>query len=363
MLRGIRVLDFTQYIPGPFAGMRLASMGAEVIKIEPLQGDPVRSAGFDRKEGEALFSTYNRFKQSISINIKTTEGVALVRKLIRYTDVLLESFRPGVMKRLGLDYEQVQKEKEDLIYCSIRGYGNEGKKSEMGSHDLNYLALSGMLSQMMDSEGKPVHPRLTLVDLTGGLMAAEAIVAALFQRERTGKGRHIWVSLLDAATTLMEGHLAIYRNTGTKHGVSLLTGNYLCYHIYRTSDHRYMALAALEEKFWHRFCDAVDRPEWYSAGFTRTVETNPFYRAMRELFRSRTFAEWTNFAEEMDCCLTPVMDVDEVLTGEDRGKRTGSFPLNSVAEIGEDTDRILADILDFQEEDIKKLKEKGVIGS
>ncbi len=363
MLRGMRVLDFSQYIPGPFAGMRLAAMGAEVIKIEPLQGDPVRTAGLNKKEGEALYSAYNRLKKSIAINLKTTEGVELAKKLIKYSDVVLESFRPGVMQRLGINYEQLQEEKEDLIYCSIRGYGIEGKKSEMGSHDLNYLALSGMLSQMNDSEGRPVLPRLTIADLTGGLMAVEAILAALFQRERTGKGRHISISLLDATKNLMEGHLSIYRSAGTKRGVSLLTGDYLCYHIYQTGDRRYMALAALEEKFWCQFCDGVDHPEWYSVGFTRTVDTNPFYRAMKELFQSRTFAEWTKFAEETDCCLTPVLDVDELEKGEDRRTQTGSSGLNNVPETGGDTDRILADLLNFQEEEIEKLKERGVIGS
>lgn len=162
LLEGIRILDFSQYIPGPYASLRLAELGAEVIKLEPLTGDPARSEGGEKAGNGVVFEVFNRGKKSMAVNLKKEEGQHIAEELAKKSNVLIESFRPGVMQRLGLHYDHLKQIKPGLIYCSISGYGQGGGMAPLGSHDLNYMALSGTLSQFRDKNGKPVHPSISI---------------------------------------------------------------------------------------------------------------------------------------------------------------------------------------------------------
>ncbi|WLR51463.1 CoA transferase [Bacillus tianshenii] len=312
MLKGIRVLDFSHYIPGPYATMRLADLGAEVVKVEPLTGDLARTVGGVKEEVGVVFEANNRSKQSVSVNLKSDEGLAQVKSLIKQADVLVESFRPGVMTRLGIGYEQVKNINPNLVYCSLSGYGQSGKFAHLGSHDLNYMALSGMLSQLKDTSGAPVHPTLTFADFIGGLAASEAILAALVQRERTNEGAFLDAALADSVIGFMNTHELQAELTGKTAGLSLLDGSVVCYGLYKAKDDRYISLAALEPKFWQNFCDAAEREDWKEQQFSKANDENPAYQEIKQFFLSKTMDEWTEFGLEVDCCMAPVLEPGEL---------------------------------------------------
>ena len=193
LLTGIKVLDVTYYLPGPNAAMRLAKMGATVIKVEPPKGDPAKTLG-----AGIVHQANNIGKEIVTIDLKTSEGQQVMRELIETADILLESFRPGVMERLGFSYEAVKKLKPDMVYCSMTGYGHKSPLVNFGSHDINYMALSGMLSQLIDEEENPVSPKNTIADYVGALHATEGILAALVNKLKTGKGAFVDIAIADA---------------------------------------------------------------------------------------------------------------------------------------------------------------------
>lgn len=371
MFKGIRVIDFTQYLPGPYASLRLIDRGAEVIKVEPLTGDPARVFG------QAVFSANNRNKKSIAINLKSDGGRKLAMDLIRHADVVLESFRPGVMKKLGLDYETCKKVNEKIIYVSISGFGQSGAWAQLASHDLNYLGLSGVLGQFRNEDGSPVHPSLQLADLIGGIVASEAVAGALYQREKSGCGAFVDLSLMDAVFSLLPTHVMNASLTGNSRGISELAGNIVNYHIYETKDGCHMTLSALEQKFWKNFCQAVERPEWIAAYPDRLSVHLPIYEEMKALFRSRTQAEWIQLGLEADACLFPVLGVQEAARSSyvrERGlvKEVEQKPFVStfaaaeltpevVSKIGEHTDDVLRSVLGLSDDDILALRNKGTI--
>jgi alpha-methylacyl-CoA racemase len=314
MLQGIRVIDFSQYLPGPYASLRLADMGAEVIKVESPDGDPARSLR-EKDGGEGyIFRAQNRNKKSIVLNLKESEGQRIAQELISQADVVLESFRPGVAQRLGIGYEEMARKKPDLIYCSLSGYGQHGSMHHLGSHDLNYMALSGVLAQLKDEQGKPVHPSMTFADFIGGMAASEAILAALVQRGRTGKGAYLDIALADVMLTIMTNHVLIESATGEQHGIPILNKKVVSYYIYETKDNRFVSLAALEPKFWKNFCSAINREDWIPAHMTPPNPENSVFLEMKELFRSRSLEEWTQFAQDVDCCMAPILETGEVFT-------------------------------------------------
>ncbi|MFJ7735547.1 CaiB/BaiF CoA transferase family protein [Lysinibacillus sp. NPDC097287] len=312
MLKGIRIIDFSQYLPGPYATLRLADLGAEIIKVESPIGDPARFPP-EKDGGEKyIFRAQNRDKKSIILNLKERSEQLIAMDLIKQADVVIESFRPGVTKRLGISYEEVLIEKPDIVYCSLSGYGQEGVMSHLGSHDLNYMALSGVLSQLKDDDEKPVHPSTTIADLVGGLAASESIVAALLKKERTGEGSYLDIALADVMVTLMTNHVLIESATGRQKGLEKVHKEVICYSLYETKDGRFVSLGALEPKFWGNFCLAVNKDEWLSEHFSAPVETNSVYMEMKKLFKSRTLKEWTSFSVEVDCCMAPVLETNEV---------------------------------------------------
>ncbi|WP_040206143.1 CaiB/BaiF CoA transferase family protein [Neobacillus jeddahensis] len=312
MLTGIRIIDFTNYLPGPFATLRLAELGAEIIKVEPPEGDPARNTVLSQQGMGLVFLANNRQKKSITLNLKEKTGVETALKLIANADVVVESFRPGVMEKLGLGYETVKKVKPEMVYCSISGYGQKGLLSKLGNHDLNYMALSGVLAQFKDQQGRPVHPSITIADYLGGFAANERILAGLVSKMLTGKGSYHSISITDQLVSLLGNHVMVEKETGEATGINVLNGSVISYALYETLDGRYMSIGALELKFWANFCVTNGREDWVRAQFTQTNQSNLVYQEITALFKSKTFYEWIEFAQRVDCCLAPVLEIGEL---------------------------------------------------
>ena len=273
-LDGLRVLDLTRLLPGPVATLRLAELGADVLKIEaPGEGDYARTmlqSDADRAAGtpSAFYRLVNRGKRSLTLDLKRAEGRAQLLELARDADVLVESFRPSVMARLGVGYDVLREANPKLVYCAITGFGSEGPFVDMPGHDLNYIAYAGVLDQLATSEGTPIVPNFQIADLLGGALAAVTqILAALWQVARGGEGRCLNVSMTHAvhAHNVM-AHIALANRADatTRAGAGLLNGGVPCYNVYRTRDDRFVAVGALELKFWETLCKALGRPEWAS---------------------------------------------------------------------------------------------------
>lgn len=314
MLKGLRVVDFSRYLPGPYASLRLADLGAEVIKVEsPVSGDPARQMGGELKGVGLLFLANNRNKKSVTINLKEKAGQELAFKLASKADVVIESFRPGVAEALGIGYQALKEVRPELIYCSLTGYGQTGPISDLGSHEINYMSISGLLSQMKDNQGKPVQPSFQFEDMIGGLAASEAILAALVKRSMTHEGAYLDCAITDALVGMTTFHSIIQKVSGTGYGISEITGKVINYTIYETEDGRYLSLAALEKKFWVNFCRAVYKEEWIKDHLSLADTGNATYVAVMRLFKSRTLVEWTKFGREVDCCMTPILEIEEMM--------------------------------------------------
>ncbi|QOY38425.1 CaiB/BaiF CoA transferase family protein [Anaerobacillus isosaccharinicus] len=378
MLSGIRIIDFSQYLPGPYATMRLADKGAEVIVVEPLEGESSRHLELKSEGTSLLYLANNRNKKSIAINLKEPKGQQLALDLIKEADVVVESFRPSVMKRLGLDYETVKKIKNDIIYCSISGFGQMGQMSHLGSHDLNYLAISGVLAQLKDERGRPMVPSVQLADHLGSFNCTEEILTAMIKRSKTNEGSYIDLSLVDALVSIMGTNYMHYSEAKQYRGVPELIGEKSCYNIYETQDGRYVAFAALEEKFWTNFCKAVGKEEWIPLH----KETCPFFhKEITEFFKKRTLEQWTQFSFKVDCCLTPILEINEIidfpflkernlfLDEKNKGSSIASFfsqNLSGVSrppQVGEDTEEILSSILNYSPIKIKSLINTKIVRS
>lgn len=361
MLDGMRVIDFSQYIPGSYASQRLGEMGAEIIKVEPVTGNPIRSFGREVGAEGVIFTSYNYGKKSISLNLKEVDGQKIALELIMASDVVIESFRPEIMKSFGLAYENIKGVKKDIIYLSLTGYGQSGSFSNYGSHDLNYLALSGVLSQFKDENDKPILPKITFADIIGGMAASEQVVSALFKRERTGEGSYIDLSLMDQIYSLIKTSAYTEEITGKDNIISQLNGNLISYNIYETKDGRFVSLAALEYKFWYNFCEAMEKPGWLSAHLDTITVNTIIYNEVKELFRTRNLKEWSDFSMQVDCCLTPILEIGE-LKNHQYILEKKLFSTNITAPtIGEDNDEILKKVLNKSDEEILQLQKKGVI--
>lgn len=312
MLNGIRVIDFSNYLPGPYASLRLAELGAEIIKVESPDGDPARNTGMQKNGTGLVYLANNRHKKSIVLNLKKKEDLQMALELISSADVVLESFRPGVMKKLGLGYDDVRAIKPDIIYCSISGYGQDGCFSQLGSHDINYMALSGVLAQLKDKNGKPIHPSITFADFFGGFAANERILTGLVAKLMTGRGSYHSISLADVMASIMGHHLMAEKEAGEPNGIPILNGTIISYALYETLDGRYVSLASLEMKFWENFCRAVEHEGWITGHLSKAEDANPLFHEITALFKSKTFYEWIDFSQKVDCCLTPVLETGEL---------------------------------------------------
>ncbi len=316
MLTGLRVLDLSRLLPGPYCSLILADFGAEVIRVEPPGGgDWTRYVPPLAPDGQSiLFHAINRGKKSLTLNLKADEGRAVFLRLVETADVLLESFRPGVMDRLSLGYERLAESNPRLVYCALSGYGPDGSYRDRAGHDLNYIGLAGLLDLTGPREGPPVVPGAPVADLAGALWAALGILLALWDRERTDRGQRVDASLLGGALSLLP--IAVSRLQGGQpmaRGASDLTGGVVCYNVYETADGEYITLSALEPEFWAAFCRAAGREDWLGEQFAPAVPGNCIYEEMRTLFRSHTRAEWAEALGGMDACLEPVYSLVEAL--------------------------------------------------
>jgi crotonobetainyl-CoA:carnitine CoA-transferase CaiB-like acyl-CoA transferase len=324
-LSDVRVLDMTRLLPGGFCSLLLADLGADVVKVEDTgMGDYVRWAppyyGDDSHQQlgtrSALYLALNRGKRSVRIDLKSDGGRDAFLRLVRDADVILESFRPGVLDRLGVGYERLREENPGIVYCAITGYGQDGPNTARAGHDTNYLALNGLLGLTGHADGPPVQSGGQIADIGGGaLMATFGVLAALHERDRSGEGQLVDVSMTDgslswlamvAAQFLRDGDIP-HRGTGT------LNGGIACYLPYECAD-GWVSCGALEPKFWKAFCEGNGREDLIEHQFARPGSEG--WRAVAEVFRGRTKAEWQAFNDEHDCCIEPVLDLDEALESE-----------------------------------------------
>lgn len=312
-LRGIRVLDLSRYLPGPMASLLLADMGAEVLKVEPPTGDELQSLGPRGADGRpAFYEAINAGKAVVELDLKKQSDRDALLDLVVAADVLIEGFRPGAMKRLGLDYGRLAAVNAQLIYCSISGYGASGPLAPAAGHDNNYLALSGVLHR--NGIGGPIFFDPPISDTSGALFAAIAILGALHGRVRTGKGCEIDLGLADVAMPLQLFQVAGVGATGHAPGPeeTYLNSGAAYYRVYRTLDGRHIALGAVEPKFWRAFCEAAGRPDWIA----RQVEPTPQKGLITEVaayFAAHGLAECMARFEPADCCFSPVLDLGEAL--------------------------------------------------
>ncbi|HET9337538.1 MAG TPA: CaiB/BaiF CoA-transferase family protein [Casimicrobiaceae bacterium] len=316
-LDGIRVLDLTRLLPGPVCTMHLADLGADVIKVEDTgAGDYARTLGARPGETSAFFRMVNRNKRSIALDLKRADGRDAFHALARRADVIVESFRPGVVDALGVGYRDVRHLSEPLVYASITGYGQTGPRAHLAGHDINYLGYAGVLDQTGTRGGPPALANLQIADLLGGaLSAAVAILAAVVGAQRSGRGRYIDVSMADGALAhnIFALHALEQWGRSLPRGEDLLTGGVPCYGVYPTQDGRWLAVGALEAKFWRTLCATLGRPDLVAGQLASGDEGARVRAALETVFGSRTLQEWTRAFEGIDACVTPILTLHEVL--------------------------------------------------
>jgi alpha-methylacyl-CoA racemase len=388
-LAGIKVIDLSRLLPGGLCSLMLADLGAEVVKLEDIgAGDYIRWApphheGMPASSASAMYQALNRNKKSIRVNLKTEGGKQVLRRLGGEFDVLLESFRPGVMDRLGVGYEELRKENEGLVFCAISGYGTEHPEyAQRVGHDLNYMALVGVLGLSGERGGPPVPPEVQVADTAGGsLFAAISILAALRGRDASGQGQFIDVSMTHGVLGMVSGLMSRYLCDGN---VPVRGETWpICYSPYECKD-GWVTIGALEHKFWRNWCEGVGREDLIDKQFA--PHGSEAHEAIAGEFRKRTRSEWEEFAAERECCVEPVLAIDEVAESsllaereslielEDAGSkepiRQVDFPVRfsgghrapraPAPQLGENTEEVLA-TAGYSHEEIASLTEEGAI--
>lgn len=387
-LSGIRVLDLSRLLPGPYCTMVLADFGAEVIKVEPPgEGDyarwyPPLKAGMGYRH-----IILNRNKKSLTLNLKTEEARQIFYKLVETADVIVESFRPGVTARLGIDYDTIKQLNPQIVYCSITGFGQTGPYKMEAGHDLNYISLAGITSLTGQRKGMPYIPGVQIADIAGGgMMAATGILLALYGREQTGMGQYVDISMHDGAVAMLPSAASFYFGGGwvPRRGESRLTGGLPHYNIYETKDGRHVAVAALEKKFWANVCRAIGRPELVD-DIDDKQKHEDLFKLLKDTFANKTLKEWMEVFEGADACVTPVKELDEVFSDPQVIERQmvidmedpelGSYkqlgiPIklsdtpgtirSRAPALGEHNEEVLAEV-GYSREDILKLKQNRVI--
>ncbi|MGL4437306.1 MAG: CaiB/BaiF CoA transferase family protein [Giesbergeria sp.] len=316
LLSGLRVLDLTRNLPGPFATRLLADLGATIVKVEPPEGDPARPLA-------ALFEALNHGKECRTIDFRNSADLDRLRAWVREADVLLDSFRPGVLQGLGLDAAALHALNPRLVMVSITGYGQHGPWAQKAGHDLNFMALSGVLDQMRAPTGELALSNVQWGDLAGGsAMACIAVLAAVFEMQRTGQGRHLDVSMVHG----LHAQLVMPKATGARlapllgrrpgAGEDLLNGVLPCYNLYTTQDGRHLAVGALEFKFWKVACEVFERPDWVQRHWQRgqlpgSADCAALRAEVAQLVASQPLAVWGERFAQADACVTPVLTLEE----------------------------------------------------
>ena len=382
-LSGVRVLDLTRLLPGAMATLHLADMGADVVKIEDTDaGDYSRTMGRVRDGMSDSFRLLNRNKRAMRLDLKHARGREAFLRLAKSADVVVESFRPGVVARLGVGYGAVSAVNPRVVYCSISGYGQSGPYAQRAGHDINYIGYAGIGDQIGTPE-RPVVPNFQIADLLGGaLVPVMGILAALLDARSSGKGRYLDASMADAALAHAVFPLLglLEQGEAPARGAGMLDGGLPCYNVYRTKDGRFMAVGALERKFWVTLCGMLGCPELGEKHIVYGADAAPVKERVAKAFASRTQSEWTRIFAEADCCVSPVLSIDESLRNEQlraRGMISDAdgivqfaLPLKlsefefeigrGAPEAGEHTDEVLREA-GYGEADIAALRKEGVI--
>lgn len=388
-LQGIRILDLTRLYPGPLGTMMLADMGADVIKIEDMNApDYMRFYPPYIESESAGFVAVNRSKRSLALNLKSQKGAGIFFDLLKTADIVIEQFRPGVLDELGIGYEAAKTVTPDIIYVSITGYGQDGPYARNAAHDINFIGYAGILAATGTTASGPVLPAPQLGDVAGGAyMSIIACLSALWARERTGRGQQVDVSMLDGVLPLMTLQMAHCQATKTAMGPGEppLSGGLACYGAYACADGKYIALGLLEAKFWKIFCDMAGHPEWTEKHLVMGEEAESLRQELAALFRTRTRNEWIAQANNLDVCLTPVLDLMEAendpqlqarrmiyeqahpVCGTIKGigvplkfSVTKAAPTGPSPALGEDTTSLLQEI-GYTKKEIEALRQEGII--
>ena len=389
-LTGVKILDFTRLLPGPFGTQILADLGADVVKVEDTgAGDYTRNIPPMYKNLSVFFCALNRNKRSIKIDLKKADALPVIHSLVRDCgyDVIVEGFRPGVAKRLGIDYESISAICPGLICASLPGFGDGSEKRDFAAHDMNLLALSGMMSIYGNEKHGPAIPGIQLDDMASGMYLTMGILAALVERARTGKGQQVEVSMADTAFALNSINLIQAAKMGVAPGFAQhpLTGASISYNVYKTKDERYLSVGSIEPKFWLEACKAFGLPELFNEQFASAKSGEPAYDKLSARIAEKTLEQWREIFKEVDACVEPVLNCLEALEYPHFKQREMIFeydhpkegritqitqPIkmsNLKKEIrhpapaqGEHTDEILAEV-GFSPEKIAQLREKGVI--
>ncbi len=324
-LSDVRVLDLTRLLPGGFCSLLLADLGAKVLKVEDTgMGDYIRWAppyyGGEEQQAlgtrSALYLSLNRGKRSVRLDLKSDAGREALLRLVERHDVVLDGFRPGVLDKLGVGYERMREANPAIVFCAITGYGQDGPYAQRAGHDMNYLGLVGLLGLTGAKGGPPVQSGGQIADLGGGaLMAAFGVMAALHERRRSGEGQLVDVSMADGALSWLALVAGRYFCDGEapRRGEQQLAGGLLCYYPYEAAD-GWVTCGALEPKFWAAFCAGVERPDLVEAQFE--APGSEAWTKVAEVFRGRSRDEWKAFNDERDCCIEPVLGVEEALDSE-----------------------------------------------
>ncbi len=382
-LQDTRILDLTRLLPGNYCSLLLVDLGADVVKVEePGRGDYIRWMPPMVDGQGATHQALNRGKRSITLNLKTDEGAGLLKRLVREADALVESFRPGVLDRLGVGYEALSGENPRLVYAAITGYGQDGPYRDRAGHDINYTGFAGVLHATGDPSGPPVLPSVQVGDLGGGMAGAVGVTAGLLEASRTGRGRMVDVSMFDVVASwgavLMSWHLA----TGQipPRGGMELGGGLACYRVYRTGDGKWLAVGALEGQFWRALCEALDLEDLVDVQYVPSRQDEIAARLGARL-EERSRGEWVEALAGLETCVGPVNDMAEALADPQLRHRgmvahvdgkpvgpgpaitmpdTEAKPLTPAPELGQHTDEVLGE-LGLSADELSELRSRGVL--
>lgn len=393
-LDGLKIIDLTQRLPGPFCTMLLADMGADVIQVESAAGDRARALAVGEAAKGAAYALLGRNKRSVVLNLKSEGGREACLRLIAGADVVVEGFRPGVAARLGIGYEAARSRNPQIVYCSISGYGQDGPYRDRPGHDLNYLGIAGVLDMTRGGDGQPAIPGIQIADVgAGALSAAVAVLAATLHRQRTGQGQFVDVAMLDGLVSMLSIHAMAVLAGGPSPtgGRAMLSGGHPCYAVYPTRD-GHLTVGCTEPHFWRNFCAFLGREDLVPEMWAEGERSRAVQAQIATLLRSRPSARWLEDLEAVDTCVGPVNSVEQALAdrqvthramvrrADAEGEREGegetgwaqlgpAFRMSATAleirrrapRLGEHTRSVLASA-GYSDEQIASLREAGAIG-
>jgi crotonobetainyl-CoA:carnitine CoA-transferase CaiB-like acyl-CoA transferase len=382
-LEGVRILDLTRLLPGNYCTLLLADLGADVVKVEePGRGDSIRMVPPLVDGRGAAHLALNRGKRSVAVDLKSPDGAEVLGRLAERAHALVESFRPGVMERLGVGWGELSNRNPELVYCALTGYGQDGPYRDRAGHDINYIGAAGILAATGANDGPPVLPSVQIGDLGGGMAAALGVVAALWRGSREERGRFVDVSLLDVSFSWTAVFSSWYLATGEvpTRGAMPLTGGLACYRAYRCADGRFVAVGALEPRFWRVLCEALGAEELIDAHLDQARQGELAAR-LEETFGSRLRDDWLRRLEGLEACVGPVNDVAEAVADpqllsrgmvvEIDGRAVGPGPAvrlrdggpaaRPAPDLGEHTEEVLAEA-GLSPEEVADLRRRGIVG-